>query len=48
MISLKKNDKIIVIVAVIILAIAGGGIAMYQSPKTSNVPPFNNNEWKNL
>ena len=39
MISLKKNDKIIVIVAVIILAIAGGGIAMYQSPKTSNVPP---------
>jgi hypothetical protein len=39
MISLKKNDKIIVIVAVIILAIAGGAIAMYQSPKTSNVPP---------
>ncbi|MCX6663314.1 MAG: hypothetical protein NTZ75_03625 [Euryarchaeota archaeon] len=39
MISLKKNDKIIVIVAVVILVIAGVGIAMYQSPKTSNVPP---------
>jgi len=39
MISLKKNDKIIVIVAVVILVIAGVFIAMYQSPKTSNVPP---------
>ena len=38
MISLKKNDKIIVIVAVVILVIAGGVIAMYQSPKTSNIP----------
>ncbi len=44
MISLKKNDKIIVIVAVIILAIAGGAIAMYQSPKTSNIPPSTYNE----
>jgi hypothetical protein len=39
MISLKKNDKIIVIVAVVILAIAGVGVAMYQSPKTSSVLP---------
>jgi hypothetical protein len=39
MISLKKNDKIIVIVAVVILIIAGVGIAMYQSPKTSSVLP---------
>jgi len=33
MISLKKNDKIIIIAAVVILVIAGIGIAMYQSPK---------------
>jgi hypothetical protein len=33
MISLKKNDKIILIVAVVILVIAGVGVAMYQSPK---------------
>ena len=39
MISLKKNDKIIVIVAVVILVIAGGVIAMYQSPKTSSGLP---------
>jgi hypothetical protein len=39
MISLKKNDKIIVIATVIILVIAGVGIAMYQSPKTSSVLP---------
>ena len=39
MISLKKNDKIIVIVAVVILVIAGVAVAMYQSPKTSSVPP---------
>ncbi len=32
MISLKKNDKIILIVAVVILVIAGVGVAMYQSP----------------
>jgi hypothetical protein len=39
MISLKKNDKIIVIVAVVILVIAGVGIVIYQSPKTSSVLP---------
>jgi len=39
MISLKKNDKIIVIVAVVILVIAGVGVAMYQSPKTPSGPP---------
>jgi hypothetical protein len=39
MISLKKNDKIIVIVAVVILVIAGVGVAMYQSPKPSGIPP---------
>ena len=39
MISLKKNDKIIIIVAVVILIIAGVGVAMYQSPKpTENIP----------
>jgi len=39
MISLKKNDKIIVIVAVVILVIAGVGVAMYQSPKTKDNLP---------
>ena len=39
MISLKKNDKIIVIVAVVILVIAGVGVAMYQSPKPSSILP---------
>ncbi len=34
MVSLKKNDKLIIIVAVVILVIAGVGVAMYQSPKT--------------
>jgi len=39
MISLKKNDKIIIIIAVVILIIAGVGVAMYQSPKsTENIP----------
>lgn len=33
MISLKKNDKIIIIVAIVILVIAGAGVAMYQSPQ---------------
>ncbi|MFA5102115.1 MAG: hypothetical protein WC525_03100 [Candidatus Thermoplasmatota archaeon] len=33
MISLKKNDKLILIVAVVILVIAGIGVAMYQSPE---------------
>jgi len=36
MISLKKNDKIVIIVAVLILAIAGIAIAMYQSPSTTS------------
>jgi hypothetical protein len=40
MISLKKNDKIILIVAVVILIIAGVGVAMYQSPSPEvNMPP---------
>lgn len=39
MISLKKNDKIIIIVAVVILVIAGIGVAMYQSPKTTSIFP---------
>ena len=34
MVSLKKNDKVVVIVAVIIIVIAGVGVAMYQSPST--------------
>jgi hypothetical protein len=37
MISLKKNDKIILIVAVVILVVAGVGVAMYQSPEPPNV-----------
>ncbi len=37
MISLKKNDKIIIIVAVVVLVVAGVGVAMYQSPKTSDI-----------
>ena len=41
MISLKKNDKIIIIVAIIVLIIAGVGVAMYQSPKTSEIPLLN-------
>lgn len=36
MISLKKNDKIVIIVAVLILVIAGVAIAMYQSPSTTS------------
>jgi hypothetical protein len=39
MISLKKNDKIIIIVAVVVLVIAGVGVAMYQSPKSTIPPP---------
>jgi hypothetical protein len=34
MISLKKNDKIIIIAAVIVLLTASVGVAMWQSPKT--------------
>ncbi|DAC72008.1 MAG TPA: hypothetical protein DSN98_07390 [Thermoplasmata archaeon] len=45
MISLKKNDKIIVIVAVAILVIAGVAIATYQSPKTpETLPPTTTGE----
>jgi hypothetical protein len=36
MISLKKNDKIVIIVAVLILVIAGIAIAVYQSPTTTS------------
>jgi hypothetical protein len=31
--SLEKNDKIVIIVAVVILVFAGIGVAMYQSPQ---------------
>lgn len=33
MISLKKNDKIVIIIAIVILVVAGAGVAMYQSPQ---------------
>jgi len=39
MISLKRNDKIIILVAVIIIVIAGVGIAMYNQPATVSTPP---------
>ncbi len=39
MISLKKNDKIIIIVAVVIIAIAGVGIAVYTPPAEVSTPP---------
>jgi hypothetical protein len=39
MISLKKNDKIIIIVALVLLVIVGVAVAMYQSPKTTSNPP---------
>jgi hypothetical protein len=39
MISLKRNDKIIILVAIIIIAIAGVGIAMYNQPATVTTPP---------
>jgi hypothetical protein len=34
--SLKKNDKIVIIVAVVVLVFAGVGVAMYQSPQPIN------------
>ncbi|MFO7677961.1 MAG: hypothetical protein R6V50_06240 [Thermoplasmatota archaeon] len=40
MIHLKKNDKIIVIVGVVILIIAGIGIAMYSPTEHLGVPPM--------
>jgi FlaG/FlaF family flagellin (archaellin) len=39
MISLKKNDKIIIVVAVVVILLASIGVAMYQSPKTTNSLP---------
>lgn len=39
MISLKRNDKIIILVAIIIVVIAGVGVAMYKPPVTTYVPP---------
>jgi hypothetical protein len=39
MISLKRNDKIIILVAVIVIVIAGVGIAMYTQPATVETPP---------
>jgi hypothetical protein len=38
MISLKRNDKIIIIVAIVILVLAAVGVAMYQSPKPTVIP----------
>jgi hypothetical protein len=39
MISLKRNDKIIILVAIVIIVIAGAGIAMYNQPSTITPPP---------
>ncbi|HVQ00660.1 MAG TPA: hypothetical protein VMT57_04015 [Candidatus Thermoplasmatota archaeon] len=39
MISLKRNDKIIILVAIVIIVIAGVGIAMYTQPATVSTPP---------
>lgn len=39
MISLKRNDKIIIVVAIIIVVIAGIGVAMYRPSETTSVPP---------
>lgn len=38
MISLKRNDKIIIIVAIIVIVIAGIGVAMYTQPATTSIP----------
>jgi len=46
MISLKKNDKIIIIVAIVIVIIAGVGIAMYQSPEAPSYPSQSMSEGK--
>jgi len=37
--QLKKNDKIILIVAIIVFIVAAIGIALYSSPKTSQQTP---------
>jgi hypothetical protein len=39
MISLKRNDKIIILVAIVIIVIAGAGIALYSQPQTVTTPP---------
>jgi len=39
MISLKRNDKIIILVAVVVIVIAGVGIAMYTQPPEVYTPP---------
>jgi hypothetical protein len=39
MIALKKNDKIIIIAAVVIIVLVGISIAVYQSPETPTVLP---------
>lgn len=39
MIALKRNDKIIIIVAVLVLIVAAIGVAFYSSPKPTVVPP---------
>jgi len=39
MISLKRNDKIIILVAIVVIVIAGVGIAMYTQPATVETPP---------
>ena len=41
MISLKKNDKIIVVVAIAVILTASIGIALYTSPKPTTPPPSN-------
>jgi hypothetical protein len=39
MISLKRNDKIIILAAIIVVVIAGVGVAMYKPSVTPYVPP---------
>jgi hypothetical protein len=39
MISLKRNDKIIILVAIVVIVIAGVGIAMYTQPASVEIPP---------
>jgi hypothetical protein len=39
MISLKKNDKIIILVAIFVIVIAAVGIALYSQPQTVTPPP---------
>ena len=39
--NLKKNDKLILIIGVVILIIAGIGIAIYTSPDTNEIKAGN-------